>query len=77
MPILQIPETWIDIPLTIGMAIFAVSVIERLLVQHGGPCCWSDFCLLFIGIAFATNRVWSPWMTEDVALAWSLSFSSR
>ena len=69
MPILQIPETWIDIPLTIGMAILAVSVIERLLVQHRRTVLLVGFFgLLFIGIAFATNRVWLPWMTEDVAL---------
>jgi tripartite ATP-independent transporter DctM subunit len=70
MPILQIPETWIDIPLTIGMAILAVSVIERLLVQDRRTVLLVGFFgLLVIGIAAATSRVWLPLITEDVALA--------
>ena len=51
--------------------------IERLLVQHRRTVLvWSSvfFGLLFIGIAFATNRVWLPWMTRMMSLsAWSLS----
>jgi tripartite ATP-independent transporter DctM subunit len=69
MPILQIPETWIDIPLTIGMTILAISVIERLLTQHRKTVLIVGLCgLLLVGIAATTSRVWLPWVTEDVAL---------
>lgn len=74
MPILQIPAGWIVVPMIAGMAILAVSVVERLLMMHGPTVLGVGLAVLLGGgLVITTYQSWLPWVTEGQALAAELA----
>jgi tripartite ATP-independent transporter DctM subunit len=72
-PILQMHASWLAVPLVVGMAVLAVTAIERLLAGHRPT-------MLAVGGAFSalvcalalTRDAWRPWFEGDAALGLAL-----
>ena len=72
-PILQMPASWIVVPLTASMVLLALAAIDRLARQHRPAVMVAAAVLVpLLALAAATRPLWTPWFAGDGAIAAAL-----
>jgi tripartite ATP-independent transporter DctM subunit len=73
-PILQIPASWIDAPLSVSMLLLIVYSVHRLLAADRATTVITGVILaLVLAVAFVLRSVWLPWFAGDAAILTALA----
>lgn len=73
-PILQIPATWIVVPLSVSMLLLIVYSVNRLMSADRATAVTTGAVLaLGLAIAFVLRGIWLPWFSGDAAIFTALA----